>query len=327
MTEPSEGRAVPFNEFALRPPSQAWEQLTVSGPTPRKIWAWFKPAHIPNGIILRIPDDLWSQVVGGPPLTLRAMVLAAGVDPAFVLAWQQYGQQILGLNGANPLFDQPLAAPVAGVDPSIVVFVGVAAVPLPLVQSPPVATAMPSGTSPAAPTSQTELFEHIDMIWNSVLEIEKDQERLRKMLVDMSSRLKGLNRDLGPDERLYSSREDKQDWQEARRWLRDCENKLRACIKEYDIGDQSSAGQRRWFEAIHSQFIVPRIPFEGMEQAATNFDYYLKMVTTLQGKMNNAYLAAQNNGERRAMMVLARIANKVREATNKKTALGVILDG
>lgn len=327
MAEPNTAIAIPSIEFAQRPPSQAWEQISVPAPTPRMIWVWFKPAHIPSGIILRIPDELWPQIVSGSPLTLRAMLAAAGVDPALVLAWQQYGQQFPGLNGTNPLFDQALALPMAGIDPSIVVFVGVPAVLFPPAQSPQVATTVPLVTSPAPPNDQTELFEHIDAIWNTVLEIEKDQERLRKRLVDMSSRLKGLNRDLSPDERLYSSREDKQDWQDARRWLRDSENKLRACIKEYDIGDQSAAGQRRWFESIHTQFVKPRIPFEGMEQAATNFDYYRKAVTTLQGKMNGAYLAAQNNGERRALLVLARIANKVREATNKKTALGAFLDG
>ena len=42
---------------------------------------------------------------------------------------------------------------------------------------------------------------------------------LRKMLSELGSRLKGLNRDLTSDERLYSSREDKQDWVEARRRL------------------------------------------------------------------------------------------------------------
>lgn len=326
MPESNAAVAGPLIEFAQRPPSRAWEQISVPAPTPRRIWAWFKPVHIPNGIILRIPDELWPQIISGSPLTLRAMLAAAGVDPALVLAWQQYGQQLPGLNGTNPLFDQPQAPPMAGVDPSIIVFVGVPAAPIPPAQSLPAAPAASAG-SVAMPNHSTELLEAIDAIWNTVLEIEKDQERLRKMLVDMSSRLKGLNRDLGPDERLYSSREDKQDWQEARRWLRESENKLRACIKEYDIGDQSSAGQRRWFEAIHSQFVAPRIPFEGMEQVAINFEYYLKMVTTLQGKMNSVYLAAQNNGERRALMVLARIANKVREATNKKTALGVLLDG
>ena len=64
-----------------------------------------------------------------------------------------------------------------------------------------------------------------------------------------------------------------------------------------------------------------------MEQALNGFEFYRKLLTTLQGKMNSTFLGAQSNGERRAQMVLARIANKVRESSNKKTALGAALDG
>lgn len=52
------------------------------------------------------------------------------------------------------------------------------------------------------------------------------------------------------------------------------------------------------------------------------FEFYRKLLTTLHGKMNSVYLAAQSNAERRAQMVLARIANKVREASNKKNGAG-----
>ena len=175
--------------------------------------------------------------------------------------------------------------------------------------------------------SQADLFERLDAEWTAVLDIERDLDRLRKMLVDVSSRLKMLNRDLNPDERLYSSREDKQDWQDARRFLRDGEVKLRACVKELDIGDPSSAGYRRGLEQTYQQFVLPRIPYNGLETALGQFEAHRKLVMTLQGKMNTAYLGAVSNGERRAQQILARIAGKVREAGNKKTALGVALDG
>lgn len=312
--------------FVFRPPSQAWEQIRFADGSQSFLWVWFKPAAVPQGLIVRIPDEA-SQAQS---ITLRTVLHLTGVDPTWVAMWQVYGMAYPGMNGANPLLDQPLPAFVAGADPNLVVYVA-ALQPnymppmMPLMSSPMLS---PASVSTSAGTGQSaELLERLDVEWTAAMDVERDLERLRKMLVDMASRLKSLNRDLNPDERLYSSREDKQDWQDARRFLRDSDNRLRACVKEFDIGDPSSAGHRRHFEHIYTQFVAPRLPFDGMEQALNGFEFYRKLLTTLQGKMNSTFLGAQSNGERRAQMVLARIANKVREASNKKTALGAVLDG
>lgn len=319
-TNPQSTDVAPIG-FAARMPSANWESISLPEGSPAFVWAWFKPPAVPTGLIVRIPNEFWNNSAFHATVTLRRILQAAGVDPASVAMWQYQGLAYPGMNGANPLLDQPLTPPAPGIDPSFVIYV---LVPQPTMASP--ITAPPAaGSRPV--DGLTELFERLDAEWNAALDVEKDLDRLRKMLVDMTTRLKALNRDLNPDERLYSSREDKQDWLEARRFLREADNRLRACIKEFDIGDPSSAGHRRYFEHIHTTFVAPRIPFDGMEQALNGFEFYRKLVTTLQGKMNNAFLAAQANGERRAQMVLARIANKVREATNKKTALGVVLDG
>lgn len=312
--------------FAFRPPSQAWEQIRFADAPQSFLWVWFKPAAVPQGLIIRIPDEA-SQAQS---LTLRSVLHLTGVDPTWVAMWQVYGMAYPGMNGANPLLDQPIPAPVAGADPNLVVFVAAPQLSymppmMPFAASPMMS---PASISTSAATGQSaELLERLDIEWTAAMDVERDLERLRKMLVDMASRLKSLNRDLNPDERLYSSREDKQDWQDARRFLRDSDNRLRACVKEFDIGDPSSAGHRRHFENLYTQFVAPRLPFDGMEQALNGFEFYRKLLTTLQGKMNSTFLGAQSNGERRAQMVLARIANKVREASNKKTALGAVLDG
>ena len=315
--------------FAFRPPSQTWEQVRIGDGPQSFLWVWFKPATAPQGLIVRVPEDA-SQALG---LTLRSILHFTGVDPAWVAMWQVYGMTYHpGMNGANPLLDQPIPAPVAGVDPSVVIYVGApqpAFMPMPPMMPLAAMSMMSPAIQAATPNSgnTAEVLERLDIEWNAAMDVEKDLERLRKLLVDLMGRLKSLNRDLNPDERLYSSREDKQDWTDARRFLRDSDNRLRACIKEFDIGDPSSAGHKRHFESLHSQFVAPRLPFDGMEQALNGFQFYRKLLTTLQGKMNSVFLAAQSNGERRAQMVLARIANKVRESSNKKTALGVALDG
>jgi hypothetical protein len=307
----------PSNFFA-RPPSQTWEQIPLSGDNEGIVWVWFKPATAPQGLILRIPDETWGIPPQCQALSVRRLLSLAGVDPGCVVMWTLYGLAYQGMNGTNPLFDHVIPPPAPGMDPNIVVYLN----------------ASPFGIMPAAsPVSgrhsarALELFERLDIEWNAAIEVEKNLERLRKMLVDGGSRLKALNRDLSSDERLYSSREDKADWQDARRFLRDGDNRLRACVKEFDIGDTSTAGYRKWIDQVYRQYVVPRVEFDGLEQALGQFEFYRKLIVNLQGKMNNAYLGAMNNGERRAQQVLNRIAGKVRDAQTKRNTLGVLLDG
>ena len=327
--------ADPAASFFARMPSQGWEPLTWADDPQHPAWIWFKPPTVPQGLALRIPEETWQTSPQLSLLTLRRLLHVAGVDPSVVAMWQFCGMAYPGMNGASPLFDQPLPAPGPGAIAEIVVIINAPAMmmaappinfmpPMNHMAMAPMAKPTPSGTLTA---TQTEVLERLEIEWSAVIDIEKDLERLRKMLVDLGARLKILNRDLNPDERLYSSREDKQDWQDARRFLRDGEMKLRACVKEFDIGDSSSAGYRRGLEQIFEQFVVPRVSFNGMETTLGQFEAHRKLVMTLQGKMNTAYLGAVSNGERRAQQILARIAGKVREAGNKKTALGVAMDG
>lgn len=318
----------PAANFFARPPSQTWEPLPWSDDRQQFAWIWIKPPTVPLGLAVRFPDETWQSPLAASQLTLRRLLLVAGVDPTVVAMWSCYGMSFPGMNGTNPLFDQPIPAPGQGGVAELIVVINAPAMmapPMPFMppgMPMPMAAPMPSTFS----GNQTELFERLEIEWTAVIDIEKDLERLRKLLVDLGTRLKILNRDLNSDERLYSSREDKQDWQDARRFLRDGETKLRACVKEFDIGDPSSAGYRRSLEQTYTQFILPRLPFNGMESTLGQFEAHRKLVMTLQGKMNTTYLGAVQNGERRAQQVLARIAGKVREAGNKKTALGVVMD-
>ena len=303
--------------FAGRPPSQSWERMSFADYPQIYVWVWFKPPNVPQGLIVTIPDETWSNFPHLEQLTMRKLLQTAGVEPACVSMWQLYGVAFDGMNGANPLLDQAIPAPVPGVDPNIVVCVNV-----------PHFDSMQHVTPPAAAEvgRPSEVFERIDADWNATLEIETELASLRTMLVDMSTRLKALNRDLSSQERLHSNNQDKQDWLEARRLLRDSALQLWSCIKEHDVGDTSSAGHRKWFEQIYQQFIVPRQEFDGMHQAQRSYESYRKMLITLQCKMNNAHLNAAHNGERRAQQVLNRIAAKIRDAQTKKNFLGAMLD-
>ena len=177
-----------------------------------------------------------------------------------------------------------------------------------------------------APAHLLEAYEHVEQDWRACNEAERDLSRLRQQLLDMMGRLKTLNRDLTGPERVHSNNQEKKDWQQARRMLRDCTNRLWKCVKAHDIGYTSSAGQRRWFEETYEKYIAPRRHFDGFLEADRAFGTYRKIVTTLHIEMTNALSIAQLDGERRAQQVLARIAEKIREAGNRKNFLGVVLD-
>jgi hypothetical protein len=401
---PAEPRAA----FAERPPSQSWERLSLPQCPQNYVWAWFKPATAPHGLIVRIPDETYRD---HPELaarwTMRKFLQAAAIEPAAVAAWLLNGVSIPGMNGTNPYLDAPIPAPIAGMSPDIVVYVqsapvlngpiggpiggppmvnaplgamapvahvtpyingapvmgvppmvpvmggplamgGVAmgGVPMgmngvPLMNGPPNfnaphAAGLPvglgvtpaDGAQPGQPldAATLDIYERIEADWNSSNEIEKDLTRLRKQLVDILGRLKSLNRELSGPERVHSNSQDRKDWQDARRGLRDASNRVWKYLKAHDIGDTSNAGKRVAFEEIYRKQIAPRKPFKEFMATARAFESHRKTITQLHGDMSNAYSFASLDGERKAQQVLNRIQTKVREASNKKNFLGVILD-
>jgi hypothetical protein len=309
-------RAGPQTSFAERPASQSWEALPLDAASGGFVWAWFKPPNV-SGLLLGIPAEAYRDPRCCGVLTMRRLLYAAGVDHASVSAWQVHGLIYDSMRGASPLLDQPVPPPAAGVDPTIVVYVSEPQAAIAAQFAPPVRV---------EEMSLGQVLEAIEADWRASLETEVQLKILRKRLADLFARIKSLNRDLNPEERVHASNEDKKDWQDARRGLRDAEARLTMMIKQYDIGDTSTAGQRTVFEQIYEQFIQPRRPFDTIQQAQRDFAIYRKMVATLQTSMNAAYAQSAGEGERRAQQVLKRITDKVRQATIRKNFLGVITD-
>ncbi len=198
--------------------------------------------------------------------------------------------------------------------------------PQPVSGMPLGASITPMDTMQPLDAATVDIYERIEADWNSSNEIEKDLTRLRKQLVDILGRLKTLNRDLNGPERVHSNNQDKKDWQDARRCLRDATNRVWKYLKAHDIGDTSNAGKRVMFEEVYRKYIAPRKLFKEFMTTARAFESHRKTITTLHGDMNNAYSFASLDGERKAQQVLNRIQQKVREASNKKNFLGVMLD-
>ena len=143
------------------------------------------------------------------------------------------------------------------------------------------------------------IFDMIDTDWNLSLLLEKHLVLLRKQLSNMLTRIQTIDRDLNPDERMYGDRQAKNDWQEARRWLKDSAAKLVRYIKEHDTGETSNAGKREWFVKTYQQLVVPRRPFKDLVQVQRNFESHRKRLQILQTNMTTALQFATSDGERR----------------------------
>src|ERR1700722_7030457 len=246
-------------QFLARVPSTNWEQVPLRG-TGGLFWVWFRPPAVPNGFVIRIPDENFAASQAQRDarlacLTMRHLLGAIGIDPAIVELWYQSGAPCEGRDGTSPAFDQQISPPLVGADPQIVVMIDVPAV-----------TEMPLGQSPntgvASVTSLTKVFDEMEADWYAVLLLEKQLLLARKQLTNALGRLAALDRDLSPEERLHGDRQDKSDWQEVRRLLKDAATKLSRYVKEHDVGETSAAGKKDWYSEIYQKFVVPRQPFD-----------------------------------------------------------------
>src|SRR5439155_7590204 len=185
---------------------------------------------------------------------------------------------------------------------------------------PPVAIMPPPMTMPplARSSPPTELYERIGTDWSASLHLEKELDTLRKQLAGMSAKLNSLNRDLTPEEHRHADRQDQDDWRDARRWLREASGKLSRFIKECDVGETVYVGKKRWFEQMYEQVVLPRQPFNSLEQVLHEFESHRKNLQTLVNNMRATMSSAAQDGERRAQQVLSRIAAKANAARSKR---------
>jgi hypothetical protein len=341
--------AVPSGLIVRLPPEAFESQTPGAGWTMRQLLlaAGVEPACV---IMWRVNGVAFPAAAGtNPLLDLPVPAPVAGADPNIVVAVALPALHAAFAPGSvMPAAGIPMGAsrmsmpPVGAVAMPMAPVGGGAQIPMAPVggavtpMAPAAAVPRPGGAQPAfdrrhepiipMPAHLAEAYEHVEQDWRTCQETEKDLARLRQQLMDTMGRLKALNRDLTGPERVHSNNQEKKDWLYARRMLRDCTNRLWKCIKAHDIGYTSSAGQRRWFEETFDKYIARRRHFEGFLDADRAFGSYRKAVTTLHLDMSNALSIAQLDGERRAQQVLAKIAEKVREAGNRKNFLGVIID-
>ena len=295
--------------FHLQAPSTAWEPVALRLGSSPVVWAWFKPSHAPSSVVFQIPPEVWQEVNSATPVTIRQLVAIAGI-PA-LQGWTVAGQYYAWDERLAVFVDLPLAEPPAGVDPYLILWCQMTAtLQTPIrIESPPPMLA----SDPPLNEDSGALFDSMDSLWRGIQQIETDVRRARSQLEQSMHRLNSLNRDLGPNEINAADSNDKKDWIDARRWLRDSAGILSKSIKQIDVGVLSGAGQRHRFEDIFQQYVASRRVFPGLKQAALDFEMYHKTAKHVLLSAQSALAKGSTDGERRANNVLQRIARKIRQ--------------
>lgn len=335
--------------FFQHPPSSQWEPLPLPRMPGIVLWAWYRPAHLSSGVVVTIPADVLNAFPAGFPMTLGDVLTAVGVPPQNFQAVSMYGSEWQAAAVFSPFVNHPLPPILMGGRAEI----GIAVIEQPVMMPmqpvafvPASAFAMPGAASIAmlhdgveqedhlhgmtndfnavldddsgfeddgAPLSDDMMFIRIESAWKFSVQIERQMTGLRQRLSSIQSALGKLDRDLSPDERLASDREDRDEWSDTRRWVRDLQSKCHREIKAFDIGMTSGAGNRRHLEETYLTVIEPRSPSANLETYRAEFEKYRKDMVSLQRAMITALQAASQNGTQRAQRCLGKIAVKIRE--------------
>ena len=240
---------------------------------------------------------------------MRALLFATGVDVASVSMWSLLGVANLGQGGMNPQLDQMIPEPAPGIDATIAV--DVAVLPVSIVPQPNLSV-------PGAVPVNVEIYEVIAAHWNACQNLETRLDSLRKQLTDLMSRLKTLNRDLSFDEKTYANRQDRDDWEDARRWLRGAVTQLSRCLKACDVGDTKFAGKKEWLQQLYDEYIVTRQPLSDIQSIERDFEYHRRQLLTLESQITGTIASAGQDGERRAQQVLSQLATKVSRGRSER---------
>lgn len=317
--------------FSMRPASAAWEIISLPGQPAPGLTMWFRPQHLPNGVIFNLPADQLQRIADRRRLTLQAIIGAAGLTPPEVAAISIYGGEWLPATAFHQLLAQPVPEPAPGCPSQILVLahLPVTMPVMPIVATPggmplpspagPAAEAMPEFDSFAGtaatdlPTDPKLLRDRIDADWQTCLQLERQLGTLRQKLSAALSKLGTLDRDLAPQERLAAQREDVDAWQDARRWIRDASSKVHRFIKSHDVGITSAAGRRSVMEQMHQRCCAGMMSPAEITALYREMETYRRLLTHLQSGMNSALTTASQDGEGRARRVLQRINAKLQD--------------
>ncbi len=312
--------------FGYRQPSATWEQVPLPNGAGHVVWVWFRPPHMPNGAIVRLPPELATYPARNQ-LTYRWLLSFTGMEINMLAMWYVFGTPYQNAPGMEAALDAVVPEPPQGAQPEIAFVAHMPAQMMPPMQAPMMPQqqmAQPAGFNSAVPQFSTQevgmtpdlekLLHRIDSEWRSAVTLERQLAGVRKKVAGLVGKLSSMDKELSPEERLHADNNDVKDWADARRWIKDVSNKAQRYVKEHDIGLTSMAGRRGSMAETYKTVIEPKRPVAGLDGILREFDAYRKSLQTLLNNLNNAYTSASQDGERRAQRVLAKIRAKARGA-------------
>lgn len=345
VSDLSDFKSVRLGMFAARHPSTAWEALPIARCPELAVWAWFRPVAMPSSVTFLVPVEVSSASPGVLPFSLSDLLLMAGIDPSQFSAVSLYGAPWQQAQAYFPYMNQAIPCPAMGGSAEIMLSVFEAVYPTfpavqpamvsqPMVDSHPInhgvggqiteqahqgdfADVAEMEIDPAddfdANNGGRSLYDRIEASWKAAVQMERQMTGLRQKLCRLGATLGKMDRDLSPEERLAADREDKDGWEDARRWVRDLAGKCHREVKAFDIGITSSAGKRNWMEEAYQTVIEPRAASADLEMYRREFETYRKDIMNLQRAMNTAIQAATQNGTARSQRITGTIQKKIQE--------------
>lgn len=327
--------------YFSRHPSSQWEPLWLSQIPQIPLWIWCRPSALSSGFHVVIPASMSVAFPKLLPFSLADILGHLAIPPQALSDVSFYGQNWYAAAECLPALGNPLPTPTAEMKAEISVLI-----------HEPVASAFPYPlTAPAAVDSQPEfepeaevaddpfetdlesetepltdslMVQRIEAAWKSALQIERQLTGLRQKLSSIQTSLGKMDRELTADERVASDREDRDEWNDVRRWLRDLQTKCHREIKTFDVGMTSGAGVRNSLEQSFMNQIEQRKANADLFALRREFEKYRKDMASLQRSMTVTLQSASQNGTQRAQRVLGKIAGKIREmrARNREPIAG-----
>lgn len=303
--------------FVERLPSTTWELLPIPGVQGVACWAWFRPQHLPFGVIITVPAEMLQDNHESLPFSLFHLVHAIGLPWECLHSVSLYGGDWQPASLWDSMAERKLPLPTSPSQLQIALMTqnSSAEVPQSIPMDPaPVAAAEDRSERPVATKSQ---FSRLEADWKACLGMERQLSGLRQQLSGVLSRLSTMDRDLRPHERMAADRQQKDEWDDARRWIRDVSAKVQRCIKAHDIGITSAAGRRNMIRDRYEQSVGVAAPGD-LSACLQEVESYRKELANLYNSMGSSLQGANTNGIQRAQRILSKIAAQVSQKRAKQ---------
>jgi len=293
--------------FFERPASAGWEVVPIPGVADVNCWAWFRPGTLPVGVAVTIPPD----VIGLPgtllPFSFLQLIHAVGLTREQLVSVSFYGEPWQSAVHWRATAAEFLPCPPAVANVQILLMAEQQTLPVPQLQ-PTAHLPSSAAEASAASTAMTSQFHRLETDWKACQGMERQLAGLRQQLAGVLGRLDALDRDLRPAERMGAARQEKDEWQDTRRWIRDAASKVQRCLKAHDIGVTSAAGRRNMIQERYEQSSSDVGGLTDLTSCLHEVESYRKELANLFNNMGSTLQGANTNGIQRAQRVLSKIS-------------------